>query len=117
MVSTYGYITLANLEAYTGIDYSAVNATKYSDANVEAIITIAEKLVNGHCIQSFTTATDAVFSATIEVASRLMHNKLHADGYEPDTDKVKVWDATIDVMLMNSVYSPIDLIPTQGIDK
>jgi hypothetical protein len=117
VVSTYGYITLANLEAYTGIDYSAVNATKYSDANVEAIITIAERLVNAHCMQSFSTATDAVFAATIEVASRLMHNKLHTDGYEPDTDEVKVWDVVIDTMLMNSIYSPIDLIPTQGIDK
>jgi len=117
MVSEYEYISLANLEAFTGIDYSAVNATKYSDANVEGKITLAERLVNAHCGQSFSTVTDAVFSATLELSARIMHNVLHVDGYEPETDAVKVWDVVIDTMLSNSIYSPVDIIPRQGVDR
>ncbi|KKL94101.1 hypothetical protein LCGC14_1868090, partial [marine sediment metagenome] len=37
MVSEYGYITVTQLEAYTGIDYEATFAT-YTDAYVEAQI-------------------------------------------------------------------------------
>ena len=64
MASTYGYITVANLEAYESTNYGNINATLYSDANVEAKITIAERIVNGLIGTPNTATARAVFVAS-----------------------------------------------------
>ena len=80
MVSTYGYITLAALEIYTGINYETTNA-KYTDAFVEAQISIAERVVRSIAIDPPTTATDEVYAATMILSERFMRNVMVTDGY------------------------------------
>lgn len=81
MASQYGYITLAELEAYTSTDYSSISSD-YTDANVEAVISQAERMVNIYCGQSFGgTIPDGVKAVTLELAARMMYNKLYLDGF------------------------------------
>jgi len=78
-MSTYGYITVANLEAYTGIDYETTSAT-YTDAFVNAQISMAERLVIQMCIVAPGT-TDGSYFATMVLSERLMRNIMVGDGY------------------------------------
>jgi hypothetical protein len=89
MASTYGYITVANLEAYESTDYGNISTTLYSDANVEAKITIAERIVNGLIGTTYTgTIPDRIVAATTIIAAQLMRNTLirngHLDPRNPD---------------------------------
>ena len=90
MASTYGYITVANLEGYESTDYGNINSTLYSDANVEAKITIAERIVNGLVGTSYTgTIPDRIVAATTIIAAQLMRNVLIRNG---DMDEAQVKD-------------------------
>ena len=89
MVSTYGYITVANLEAYESVDYGNIDSTLYSDANIEAKITIAERIVNGLIGTTYTgTIPDRIVAATTIISAQLMRNVLirngHVDPRDPD---------------------------------
>ena len=82
MASVYGYITVANLEAYESTDYGNVDATLYSDANVEAKISIAERIVNGLIGTTYTgTIPDRIVAATTIIAAQIMRNSLVQSGY------------------------------------
>lgn len=82
MASTYGYITVANLEAKTGLDYSVIDAT-YTDGVIEGIITQAERWVNEFCGQTFTgTIPDGVVAATLELSEYLMLVSIKSRGHE-----------------------------------
>lgn len=71
-VSVYGYITGDNLEAYTGIDYSA-NSAIYTEAVVMAKVTIAERMVNAYLgVSTGQTITDGVITSTIMITAHLM---------------------------------------------
>lgn len=100
MVSTYEYITLAALEAYTGIDYEATFAT-YTDIFVNAQISIAERAVRGMCVDPPTTATDGIYAATMILSERMMRNVMVVDGYAAEMPQsIKAFfDYLIDVML------------------
>ena len=100
MVSSYGYITLAALEAYTGIDYQTTNAV-YIDAFVDAQISIAERAVRGMCVDPPTTATDSIYAATMILSERFMRNVMVTDGYAKEMPQsIKVFfDHLIDVIL------------------
>jgi len=79
MASTYGYITVAVLENYSGINYGACRGA-YSDATVDANITQAELFVNSYTGQSYTsTFPDEVTLVTTEVAYNLMRNRMIDD--------------------------------------
>ena len=80
MASDYGYITVALLEAYTGINYETTFAT-YTDAFVLAQISIAERVVRSISIDPPTTATDEIYAATMILSERFMRNVMVADGY------------------------------------
>lgn len=80
MASTYGYITVAELEAYTGIDYETTFAT-YTDAFVEANISIAERIVRSMSVNPPDTATDEIYAATMILSERFMRNVMVTDGY------------------------------------
>ena len=100
MVSTYGYITLANLESYTGLDYSAIDATKYSDANVEYKISTAERIINGIVGTVYTgTIPDRIVSATLIISDQLMRIRITQDGYidprKPDDPETVKYEGTI----------------------
>ena len=78
-MSTYGYITVANLESYTGIDYLVTSAT-YTDVFVEVQISMAERLVNQICVVA-PGATDGSYFATMVLSERLMRNVMVGDGF------------------------------------
>ncbi len=80
MVSTYGYITLAALEVYTGINYEATFAT-YIDAFVDAQISLAERIVRSISVNPPATATDEIYAATMILSERMMRNVMVVDGY------------------------------------
>ena len=100
MASEYGYITLAALEAYTGIDYEATFAT-YIDAFVDAQISIAERVVRGMCVNPPATATDPIYAATMILSERFMRNVMVTDGYADEMPQsIKdFFDHLIDVVL------------------
>jgi hypothetical protein len=69
MTSTYGYATVANIEARTGYDYSAQNA-KLTDSVVESNITASEIFFNTKVGTTFTGTipagvTEFVISQTV----------------------------------------------------
>lgn len=79
MVSVYGYITVANLEAFAIEDYSAIDA-RYTDAAIEAQITQAERDINTFCHQTFTgTIPDAIVGVCLELAMRMMVKRMVKD--------------------------------------
>lgn len=88
MVSTYGYTTVAALEAFSLEDFGA--SYSYTDAQVEAVITQAERLINTFCNTTFTgTIPDAIVSSTLELSYRMMLKRLIKDAYL-DISKVHV---------------------------
>lgn len=115
--SEYGYITVAELEAYTGIDYSAIDVG-YTNVFIEAQITIAEKFVNSICIEA-PGATDGSEAATFILSERLMRNVMVVDGYaEVSPEPIKAFfDYLISVILARDTYSPAGSVPQQGIDR
>ena len=100
MVSTYGYITVAQLEAYTGINYETTSAV-YTDAFVEANISIAERVVRSIAVDPPATATDEIFAATMILSERFMRNVMVTDGYavEMSQDIKNFMDVLIDTIL------------------
>ncbi len=111
MVSTYGYITVANLEAYTGIDYETTFAT-YTDTFVDAQISIAERAVRSMCNDPPATATDGIYAATMILSERFMRNVMVTDGYaEESPSSIKAFfDYMITVLLVKQ-QGMIDKIP------
>jgi hypothetical protein len=82
MVSTYGYLTLANLEKFTGIDYSTIQATYFADANVEMNISTAEELVNAYLgVSTAQTITNAITLSTKFLTGWLLNNRIVNLGY------------------------------------
>ena len=117
MVSTYQYITLANLEDKSGIDYSVVDATAFTDTKVEAVITIAERMVNAYLgVSTGQTKTDGVITATILISERMMHDNMVALGYTKE-DAVR-FDTYIDSIMEKWLKGDqdvmIDSIPMSG---
>jgi len=118
--SVYQYITVANLEAFAMDDFSAYNSTTFSDANIEAVITQAERQINNFCGQSFTgTIPDGIIAATLELAYRMLLKRLIKDGYL-DITKVHVevntviendpgLKALLDAYVLRNVKSSIEV--------
>jgi len=116
-MSEYGYITVANLEAYTGINYETTSAT-YTDAFVAAQISVAERFVNAMCI-SAPGKTDGVIAATYILSERFMRNIMFVDGFAPAVEQsIKAFfDYLINVILKGSKYSPVDIVDMSGADR
>ena len=118
MASTYGYITVANLEAYHVLTYDSVDA-RYTDAVVEAKISHAEKIVR--TLTNTTTATDGAVSLVLELSKYLMNMQIKEDHPEiavPDfsTELLDRMFGSLNVLEMVS-YSPTGSVPMQGIDR
>ena len=85
MVTVYGYITLADLEKFTGLDYSAIDTTAFADANVEAMITTAERIVNGYYgVSTGQTKTDGVISAVTIISAKILQQNMTVMGYSAE---------------------------------
>lgn len=117
MVSAYGYITVAELEAYTGIDYETTKAT-YTDAFVTAQISLAEMAYNTMCIEA-PGATDGAKVATFILAERFMRNVMFIDGYAeeaPQSTKA-FFDYLINIMSKADKYMPSGIVPMSGAER
>ena len=116
-MSTYGYITLAALEIYTGIDYGATSAA-YTDAFVNGQISLAERFVNAMCI-SAPGVTDGSYAATMILSERFMRNVMVTDGLRAAVDQSNkaFFDYLLDVMLKSSKYNPVDIVDMSGADR
>ena len=83
MASTYGYATLADVENYTGIDYSTVDSVALADGKSEKKITIAERIINAYLgVTTGQTVTDGIKSCTIILAAHFLHQNLIVLGYD-----------------------------------
>lgn len=85
--SVFGYATLANVEAFTGIDYSVVDATAFSDSNVEYKISMAEYMINAHYGTSTAqTVTNGITMATIMITAILLDENMRHLGYHEEAE-------------------------------
>ena len=116
MVSLYGYITVAELEAYHVLTYDATDA-RYTDAIVESKITQAEKMVRS--ITDVTTATDGTKALVLEYSKYLMNLQILEDHPETSSEKptLELFNQMLQLLHPREVYSPVDSIPMQGIDR
>ncbi len=117
MVSEYGYLTLENLENFTGIDYSAVNATAYTDARVEANITVAERMINAYLgVSTGQTKSDGIVTATTLIAQRILHDNMVELGYATEESvKFNVYiDSIMAMWLKGDEETQIISIPMSG---
>ena len=121
MVSTYGYAALADIENFTGIDYSAINATKFTQVTIDAKISIAEKMVNGYLgVSSDQTTTDGIFTATVVITAKILHNNLIELGvHGKEEHTLEIIDMSIPAILrMFLGYDAgVDAIPMSGADR
>ena len=118
MASVYGYITIAQLEAYTGINYETTKAT-YTDTFVDAQISLAERVVNAMCVETPSSASDGVVSATLILAERFMRNVMFIDEYATEVKQsVKVFfDYLIKIILKGDKYTPAGIVPMSGAER
>ncbi len=117
MVSEYGYLTLENLENFTGTDYSAVDATAYTDARVEANITLAERMVNAYLgVSTGQTKSDGIVTATTLISQRILHDNMVELGYATkESVKFNIYiDSIMATWLKGDAETQITSIPMSG---
>ena len=117
--SIYSYLTVTELEAYTGIDYEANNTT-YTDLVVEAKITIAERMVNAYLgVSTGQTVTDGVKVATMIIAAHLMATDMEVQATNsPISDRYIInIKSLLGFWLDNDQSIGVDAIPMSGADR
>ena len=120
MASIYEYAALADVEAYTGLDYSVINA-QFTQVNVDAKISIAERMVNGYLGKDGAqTITDGIKAATIMIAAKILHLNLADLGFHGDEEHTQeIVDMSVQSILrMFLGYDAgVDAIPMSGADR
>jgi hypothetical protein len=120
MASTYGYLTAANLENFTGIDYSTVDAVAYSDARVELIITSAEEIINGLLgVSVAQTITNAITISTKFLSAWLLWQSMANLGYahaDPQGIYLLTWEQILYLVqsFLNETGPNVESIPMTG---
>lgn len=84
-MSLFGVITAAQLETFTGKDYSEIDS-KYTSAYIVGKISAAEQIVDAY--RTIDTSDNAMIVAVKILAGNMMHNDMVDDGYAEE--KVKV---------------------------
>lgn len=120
MASTYGYTDLATIENLTGIDFSVVDGTAFSDARVDAMITAAEQLINGYLGETADqTDTDGLETCANFITIKLLHNKMinlgHAELEEAGIDALNLSIPDILKMFLHETQDDfVESIPMSG---
>lgn len=119
MASVYGYCTIADVEALSGVDYSAVYAG-YTDTVIEANITQSEREINAKVGASFNgTIPDAIISLTIELTYRRLYNRMVWDGFmdreHPKTRLMPIWDEQLEGILTPYLTKNVAPIKTHSL--
>ena len=112
MTSVYEYISLADLELYMSIDFSALTKP-YSTAEVDSWITQSERMVNSHAKKSFAgTIPDNVIYITTDISYKTAINRLIDDGLDPTVKSGKkaerynkLWDKDEYDPMLNNVQN------------
>lgn len=121
MVTTaYDYITLANLEDFTGLDYSSVNSTQFSDDRVNATIATAERIINAYLgMNEAVTNTDGVKTCALLISAKLMYRKMVDFGYaiegQEGNDLMQMSIRSILRMFLGTDVG-VDIVPMDGAD-
>jgi len=119
-VSAYGYITGDELEDYTGIDYSAIHATKFSEALVMGKVTIAEKMINAYLgVDGAQTITDGIEACTLIISAKILHQNLIGIGFHnKEEHNLELIDMSIPAILRMFLKTDVgvDAIPMSGAD-
>ena len=121
--SEYSYATVAEIEAYTGIDYSAVNATLFTDILIESRITIAERIINGYLgVSAAQTVTDGIKVTTILVTAKILAGSMAEMGYHTENrytqELIDLSLPRILKMFLDSDQSiGVDMVPMSGADN
>ena len=77
MASDDGYCTTGEVEEYSGIDYSTIDATAFSDTNLEATITIQEQKINAYLkVSAAQTVTDGIQMCTIILSAKSLYKQI-----------------------------------------
>ena len=119
--SEYGYATVANIEAFTGIDYSTKHDTKFTDILIEAKITIAEKMINSYLgVDGAQTINDGIEACTIIIAAKILNNSLIEIGiHGKEEHTLEIIDMSISSILRMFLKTDVgvDAIPMSGADR
>ena len=121
--TTYDYITLANLESLTGYDYSSIDATKFHDDKVNAMIGVAERMVNGYLgVSAAQTVTDGLYSAVILISAKILGQNLIEYGYALEgavAEEVLSWSMReiLSMFLDSDQTISVDSVPMSGADN
>jgi hypothetical protein len=120
MASDHAYTALAAIENFTGIDWSAVDSVAFSDARVDATISLAETIINGYLGQSsILTVTDGITTSAILITAKLLHDKAKVLGYQLEgytsSDVVQLSVPEILKMFLHETEDAfVDSIPMSG---
>jgi hypothetical protein len=119
MASEYGYCTVANLESFAAIDYSAVKAA-YTDTVIESWISQAEVLVNQATGSTYTgTIPTNIKYGTMAIAKRVANNQMADDGMMVNNQlipKQALLDADV-LMMISKVDKDFYASGVQGSDE
>ena len=121
MASTYEYCTVANVEAFTAIDYSALHATKFTDALIEAKITIAERMINAYLgSNGAVSKTDGVITCAIIISAKILHAAIIELGFHGSVEHQReLIDISVPAILRMFLSTDVgvDVIPMSGVDR
>lgn len=119
-VSTYGYITGDQLEEFTGIDYSVVEATRFSEAKVMSRVSAAERIVHGYLgVSAAQTVTDGIMVCVTIIAAKLMNVALLEFGVQPEEYKLDLLEMSTSSILRMFLVTDVgvDAVPMSGADR
>ena len=117
--STYGYITGDQLEDFTSVDYSVVDATAFAEAKVMGKVSIAETMVHAFLgVSSAQTATDGIKTAVMLISARILNDSMIKFGYltaENEEQPFNVYiDSIMEKWLTGDTDLMVDSIPMSG---
>jgi len=120
-VSEYGYITGDELEAFTGLDYSAINATVFTEALVMGKVSIAERMINSYLgVTTAQTKTDGVITCTMVISAKILHTNLIGIGYYTKEDyELELIRMSVPAILRMFLRTDVgvDAVPMSGADN
>jgi len=119
MSSEYSYATLANVEDYTGIDYSTVDSVRFADGKVLKKITITERMINAYLgVSTAQTVTDSIKMCTIVIAAKMLHDSMKELGYHEGIEhKESMYLAMNEAQMLDFFLNRdtmVDSIPMSG---
>ena len=117
--STYGYITGDQLEAFTSVDYSTIEATAFGEAAVMGKVSVAEKMVHAYLgVSAAQTATDGIKTAVMLISARMLNDSMIKFGHLTAENQEQPFgiyiDSIMEKWLLGDTDVMVDSIPMTG---